>query len=135
MRSAEGNVIFCPMATGDPREISQPQFHFIIDFGEREGVPVLVEQQVLVVDDLQQNGGIIKEFWAIALMEGPISEDVVEALSIPLFWFGYANRNHIRSIAQVKQNQRCPSRMATWRLRQYQDAGLAEVSLAFTPPA
>ena len=94
-------IVFCPMATGDLRELTQPVFHFLIDFGGQEGVPVLVEQQVLVLEDIDRNGGINNEFWAIALAEGPIASDAVEALSIPPFWLGYAVRHNIKPLVQV----------------------------------
>ena len=99
--SDDVRITFCTMVTGDLREISQPVFHFVIDFGLRVGVPVLVEQQVVVADDVPTTGGITREFLAIALMEGQISADVVTALSIPPFWFGYALNNGIQPHVQV----------------------------------
>ena len=99
--NADIRIVFRPMATGDLRELAQPIFHFLIDFGGQEGVPVLVEQQVLVLEDIDRNGGLTNEFWAIALAEGPIASDVVEALSIPPFWLGYAVSHNIQPLVQV----------------------------------
>ena len=38
----DARLVFCPLATADMRETDQIFFHFIVDYGEREGHPILV---------------------------------------------------------------------------------------------
>ena len=61
------------MATADMRETDQVIFHFIVDYGEREGKPILVQQRILVADDIPSRLEGATERWAITLMDGQIT--------------------------------------------------------------
>ena len=86
----EARLVFCPMATNDMRENDEIIFHFIVDYGEQEGHPILVQQRILVANDPPSRLEGAIEKWAITLMEGQITEDIVATLANPPFWFEYA---------------------------------------------
>ena len=86
----EARLVFCPMATDDMRDANHVFFHFIVDYGVQEGHPILVQQRLRVANDIPQGNEGTTERWAITLMDGPITADIVPILSMPPLWFEYA---------------------------------------------
>ena len=88
--SSDARVVFCTMATDDLRDAEHIRFHFIVDYGGREGFPILVQQQIVSAQSMPYRSEGANEFWAISVLEGPVSLDIVAALAIHPFWFDYA---------------------------------------------
>ena len=101
----DARLVFCPLATADMREMEQIFFHFIVDYGERlserEGHPILVQQRIRVAEDVPSHMEGTVERWAITLMDGQITNEIVPILSIPPFWFEYALAQNLRPLIQV----------------------------------
>ena len=72
------------------RDAAQVTFHFIVDYGEQDGHPILVQQRIRVADDFANGEEGATERWAITLLDGAITSDIVPILSMPPFWFEYA---------------------------------------------
>ena len=94
--SQDARIVFCTMATDDLREADQIRFHFVVDYGAREGVPILVRQQILAAQTMPQQNEGASEFWAITVMEGAVSAELFTALAIYPFWFASAMRQNVR---------------------------------------
>ena len=92
------NVIlqFVAMATADMREEPNVVFHFLASGGTNEGVPILVNQQLISVDAIQRDPTGVDEFWAIHVPNGEIGVNIVGALQGPPFWFSFARTQQIR---------------------------------------
>ena len=87
---------FVVHATADMREEPHVVFHFIANCGIGNGVPVLVNQQLISVDAMQHDPQGCDEFWAVCVPEGEIGINIVGALHGSPFWFSFARSNHIR---------------------------------------
>ena len=94
--SRDARISFCTMATDDFREAEKIHFHFVIDYGAREGVPILVRQQIVAAQTMPQRSEGASEYWAITVMEGAVSTELFSALSISPFWFASAMRQNVR---------------------------------------
>ena len=94
--SRDARVVFCTMATDDLRDAENIRFHFIIDFGRQEGLPILVQQQIVSAQSMPYRSEGANEYWAITVMEGPVSQDIVSALAIHPFWFEYALEQRVQ---------------------------------------
>ena len=106
------------MATADMRETDQVTFHFIVDYGEIEGHPILVQQRILqrilVADDVPSRLEGATERWALTLMDGQITSDIVSILAFPPFWFEYALVQNIRPLITVN-GRRIRDVIADWQ--------------------
>ena len=109
----EARVVFCPLATNDMREHDEIVFHFIVDYGEHEGHPILVQQRIVVADDFPSRLEGAIERWAITLMEGAITEDIVSLLAAPPFWFEYALSQNIWPLVTIN-GRRIRDTIADW---------------------
>ena len=89
-------IIFCPYAIPDMRECKEMIFHFAVDYGSQDGVTVLVQQEIQVVDDVPKGKKAAQEFWAVVMPHGEISEDRLEVLNKGPFWKRYADKNNLR---------------------------------------
>eukprot|EP00435_Cladocopium_sp_Y103_P047607 s1949_g14.t1 len=88
-------LFFVGAATSDMRETDHVVFHFIIQFGGRFGIPILVHQQLVAVDEMVQDTNGANEFWAIAIPEGEVGTGVAGALQESPFWMGYARTQNV----------------------------------------
>ena len=109
----EARLVFCPMATNDMREHEDIIFHFIVDYGEHEGHPVLVQQRIVVADDMPSRLEGAVEKWAITLMEGAITEEIVSLLAQPPFWFEYTLAQNIWPLVTIN-GRRIRDTIADW---------------------
>eukprot|EP00435_Cladocopium_sp_Y103_P039621 s1783_g10.t1 len=64
---ADSSLVFVPTATPDMREQEEVIFHFIRSYGLEGRVPILVNQQMISVDELQHDPKPIDEFVAAAV--------------------------------------------------------------------
>ena len=112
--SQEARIVFCTMATDDLRDAEQIRFHFVVDYGGRVGYPILVQQQIISAQSMPSRSEGANEFWAISVMEGPVSGDIVQALTIHPFWFAYALQQHVQPHVLVN-GRRVSGLQAVWQ--------------------
>ncbi|CAL1161389.1 unnamed protein product [Cladocopium goreaui] len=107
-------LVFAQSATQDMHESENIIFHFIAKFGTNEGQPILVNQQMWAIDDVQQDPQSANEFWAISVPSGEIGSNIVGALQDFPFWFHYARSQNVyphlavngQKIVEVRQSWR-----------------------------
>ena len=107
-------AVFCTMATDDLRDAEHIRFHFIVDYGGREGFPILVQQQIVSAQSMPYRSEGANEYWAISVLEGPVSLDIVTALAIHPFWFDYAVLQGVRPHVLVN-GRRISGLQAMWQ--------------------
>ena len=82
-------------------------FHFAIDYGSRDGVTVLVRQEIQVADDIPRGTPSLHEFWAVVMPHVEISEDRMEALEHPPFWQRYIRTQNMRMHLSINGERHC----------------------------
>ena len=88
-------LYFVQSATGDRFESGSTVFHFIARCGHHEGLPILVNQQLVAVEAVPQEPQDVQEFWAISIPSGEIGFHVVANMPSRPFWFDFARRQRI----------------------------------------
>lgn len=88
-------LYFVKSATGDQHDTGPTTFHFIARYGHHEGLPVLVRQQLVAVEQVPQEPCDVQEFWAISIPSGEIGFHVVANMPNPPFWFEFARNQRI----------------------------------------
>eukprot|EP00435_Cladocopium_sp_Y103_P046691 s371_g13.t1 len=94
-------IVFVASATEDGSDQRVAIYHFIVAYGNPEGAPVLVGQQIVAVEAPNAMNNDVLERWAIVLDEVLISEEVVRSLQRPPFWFDPARRLNVRPHLRV----------------------------------
>ena len=89
-------ITFCPFAVPDMHDCQEMIFHFAVDYGSRDGVTVLVRQEIQIADDIPRGVPGLHEFWAVVMPHMEISEDPMEALEHPPFWQRYIRTQNMR---------------------------------------
>ena len=78
---------FVPDMSSDFQESEFPCFHFVINYGPRDLVPILLHQQIEIASTLPRQIHTVDEFWAIGMPHVLISQSLPgSALGSP-FWF------------------------------------------------
>ena len=88
-------LVFAQSATLDMHENEKIVFHFIAKYGTNEGQPILVNQQIVAVDEMQYDPQSANEFWAISVPPGEIGPNIVGVLQDFPFWFSYARSQNV----------------------------------------
>eukprot|EP00435_Cladocopium_sp_Y103_P006955 s3639_g2.t1 len=90
------HAVFVASATEDGTDHKAAIYHFVVAYGDHEGAPVLVGQQIVAVEAPNAMNNDVLERWAIVLDEVLISEEVVHLLQRRPFWFEPAQRLNVR---------------------------------------
>ena len=59
-------------------------FHFAVDYGSRDGVTVLVRQEIQIADDIPRGVPGLHEFWAVVMPHMEISEVLYSVRGSPV---------------------------------------------------
>jgi hypothetical protein len=113
--SQDARIVLCTMATGDLRDAERIRFHFVIDYEVSEGSPILIRQQIIAAQTMPQQAEGTNEFWAITVMEGAVSEDILTASTTHPFWFGSAISQNVRPHILVN-GRRIGGLQAMWQI-------------------
>ena len=81
---------FAQGLTNNMQDAENVIFHFIARCGYNPGQPILVNQQIVAVDDMQRDPQGTNEIWAITVPEGWAGSGIMSTLSGPPFWFEHA---------------------------------------------
>ena len=87
-------IYFVKSAT-EERQLESTIFHFIARCGHNEGLPVLVRQQLVAVEEVPNEPQDTQEYWAISIPSGEIGFHVVANFPSHPFWFEHARTQRI----------------------------------------
>eukprot|EP00435_Cladocopium_sp_Y103_P072507 s255_g40.t1 len=91
----DARLTFVPSATPDMRETEHVTFHFLRAYGLGSRIPILINQQLISVDEMQRDPRPINEFLAASAPAGPVGPNVMADLQFSPFWFSHARSQNV----------------------------------------
>ena len=76
-------------------------FHFIVQYGLHDGVPILLHQQMIAADDLREDQNGIREHWACVMEVQEASGISIHDLEGKPLWIQAARANNIRMLVTI----------------------------------
>jgi ribonuclease HI len=88
-------IAFVESLSQDVAGMERPCFHFVVSYGEHDGIPIVIQQQIGVAETMPRQEMMVDELWAINMPDQVVSHSLPGvALGNP-FWFRIARQQNI----------------------------------------
>eukprot|EP00435_Cladocopium_sp_Y103_P042136 s1102_g11.t1 len=91
----DARLTFVPSATTDMRETEQITFHFLRAYGLGSRIPILINQQLISVDEMQRDPQPVNEFLAASAQAGQVSPGIMADLHFAPYWFSHTRSQNV----------------------------------------
>ena len=88
-------IVFVEERTRNMQEFEDASFHFIVSYGADDGIPILIQQAICVVEEVPRQTNDVSEIWATRMPNTVASQSMPGITLDPPFWFRYARTQHV----------------------------------------